>query len=61
MKGDEMTITQEIVDGLRDWADDKRLEEEEVYIPDGCEKYGFMQGYFKVKDQLRFLADMLEE
>ena len=50
-----------IVDFMRLWADNFDIRKEEIYIPDDCEKYGFVEGKYNVGKMMRFFADMLEE
>ena len=50
-----------IVDFMRLWADNFDIRKEEIYIPDDCEKYGFVEGKYNVGQMMRFFADMLEE
>lgn len=50
-----------IVDFMRLWADNFDIREKEIYIPDDCEKYGFIEGNHNVGQMMRFFADMLEE
>ncbi len=50
-----------IVDFMRLCADNFDIREEEIYIPDDCEKYGFVEGKHNVGQMMRFFADMLEE
>jgi hypothetical protein len=37
------------------------LSKETLFIPDECEKYGFVEGKHNLGTLLHFLADMLEE
>jgi len=50
-----------IVDFMRLWADNFDIKDEKIYIPDECEKYGFVEGKHNVGQMMRFFADMLEE
>ena len=50
-----------IVNHMRFWADNFQIKEKEIYIPDECEKLGFVEGKYKIGEMIRFLADMLEE
>ncbi|MBX2976815.1 MAG: hypothetical protein KF721_11825 [Ignavibacteriaceae bacterium] len=50
-----------LVDALRLVSEDKEIKERELYIPDDCEKYGFVEGDHNLGQLLHFLADMLEE
>ncbi|MDQ3748879.1 MAG: hypothetical protein M3367_07700 [Acidobacteriota bacterium] len=50
-----------IVDFMRLWADNFDIKEEEIYIPDECEKHGFVEGKYNIGQMMRFFADMLEE
>ncbi len=50
-----------IVDFMRLWADNFDIREEEIYIPDECEKHGFVEGKYNIGQMVRFFADMLEE
>ena len=50
-----------LVDALRLVSQDKDIAKEKLFIPDECEKYGFVEGYHDVGELLHFLADMLEE
>lgn len=50
-----------LVETLRNIALDKFFENEEILIPDECEKFGFVQGSYKLPEFLYFIADMLEE
>ncbi len=50
-----------LVNALRLVSEDEEIKTKELVIPDGCEKYGFVQGYHNLSVFLHFLADMLEE
>jgi len=50
-----------MVNNLRLWADNFDIRNEEIYILDDCEKYGFFEGKHNIGKMIRFLADMLEE
>lgn len=50
-----------IIHNLKKLANEKDIKNNTVLIPDGCEKYGFVQGYHNLENLLRFLADMLQE
>lgn len=50
-----------IVNYMRFWANNFDIKNKEIYIPDECEKYGFVEGRYKVGEMIRFLADMIEE
>lgn len=50
-----------IVNFMRVWADNFDIRNEKIYIPDECEKYGFVGGKYKIGEMMRFFADMLEE
>lgn len=50
-----------MVDFMRFWAEHFDIRNEEIYIPDDCEKYGFVEGKFKIGEMIGFFADMLEE
>ncbi len=50
-----------LVDALRLVSQDKDISKETLYIPDECEKYGFVEGKHNVGQMMRFFADMLEE
>lgn len=50
-----------IVSYMRFWADNFDIKSREIYIPDECEKYGFVEGKYKIGELIRFLADMVEE
>ena len=51
----------ELVETLRIIALDKYFENKKILIPYNCEKYGFVEGEYKLPDFLYFIADMLEE
>ena len=57
----EQGIRGKVINTLRILCLDKSLHEQTVFIPDGCEEYGFSEGHYQVADLLVFLADMLEE
>ncbi len=50
-----------IVNFMRLCADNFDIRNEKIYIPDDCEKYGFVEGKHNVGQMMRFFADMLEE
>lgn len=50
-----------MVDWMRLWADSFEIREKDIIIPDGCEKYGFVEGKHNIGQMIRFFADMLEE
>ena len=50
-----------IIHNLRKLANEEDIKNNMILIPDGCEKYGFVEGYHNLESLLRFLADMLEE
>lgn len=50
-----------LVDALRLVSQDKDISKETLFIPDECEKYGFVEGKHNLGTLLHFLADMLEE
>jgi len=52
---------QVLVDALRLVSSDTDMIKEKLLIPDGCEKYGFVEGKHNLSILLHFLADMLEE
>lgn len=61
-KDEDMSVERNfIVDWMRFWADNFEIRKEEIYIPDGCEKYGFVEGKYNVGQMIRFFADILEE
>lgn len=49
-----------IVNTLRMLSLDSRLENQTVYIPDGCEAMGFLEGNYDIASLLSFIADMME-
>ena len=49
-----------IVNSLRIWSTDSRLKDKVIYIPEGCEDMGFLEGYYDAGSLLHFIADMLE-
>lgn len=50
-----------IIENLRTLAKEDNIKNNNVLIPDRCEKYGFAEGSHNLEDLLLFLADMLEE
>lgn len=50
-----------MINHLRMWSNHFDISEKELYIPDCCEKYGFVEGKHNIGSIIRFLADMLEE
>lgn len=50
-----------IIKNLRKLAKEDNIKNNDVLIPDRCEKYGFVEGSHNLEDLLLFLADMLEE
>lgn len=50
-----------LVETLRIIALDKFFLNKTIVIPDGCEKYGLVQGEFDLPKFLYFIGDMLEE
>lgn len=50
-----------LVDALRLVSNDIDIKDRIIYIPDECEKYGFVEGNHDLGVLLHFLADMLEE
>jgi hypothetical protein len=50
-----------IVNTLRTWSNQSEIKDDAIIIPDGCEKFGFIEGKYSIGTMLHFLADMLEE
>lgn len=50
-----------LVKALRLVSSDNDIKNRELYIPDDCEKNGFVEGNHNLGNLLQFLADMLEE
>jgi hypothetical protein len=50
-----------LVNALRLVSEDHDIKSRILYIPDDCEKYGFVEGKHNLGNLLRYLADMLEE
>ena len=50
-----------LVNFMRMCADNFDIRKEKIYIPDDCEKYGFVEGNHNIGQMMRFFADMLEE
>lgn len=50
-----------LVNALRLVSEDIDIAQETLLIPEGCEQYGFVEGYHDLGICLHFLADMLEE
>lgn len=50
-----------IVSTLRLWAVQSEIKDDSIFIPDECEKFGFIEGKYDIGTMLHFLADMLEE
>jgi hypothetical protein len=50
-----------IIKNLRTLANEEDIKNNQVLIPDKCEKYGFAEGSHNLENLLLFLADMLEE
>jgi len=50
-----------LVNFMRMCADNFDIRKEKLYIPDGCEKYGFAEGKHNIGQMMRFFADMLED
>ncbi len=50
-----------MINHLRMWSNGFDIKENEIYIPDECEKYGFVQGKYKIGEMIKFFADMLDE
>lgn len=50
-----------LVETLRIIALDKFFLNKTIVIPDGCEKYGFVEGEYDLPKFLYFIGDMLEE
>lgn len=50
-----------LVEALRLVSSDIDIKDRELYIPDDCEKHGFVEGNHNLGNLLYFLADMLEE
>ena len=53
-------IKGKIVNTLRMLSLDSRLENQTVFIPDGCENMGFLEGSYDIASMLHFIADMME-
>lgn len=50
-----------LVKALRLVSSDIDIKDRELFIPDDCEKHGFVEGNHNLGNLLHFLADMLEE
>jgi hypothetical protein len=50
-----------IMNFMRFCADNFDIRNEKLYIPEDCEKYGFVEGNHSIGQMMRFFADMLEE
>ena len=50
-----------LVDALRFISYDEKIKSKDLFIPNNCEKFGFVEGYHNLSELLYFLADMLEE
>ncbi|HBX51481.1 MAG: hypothetical protein A2W98_09500 [Bacteroidetes bacterium GWF2_33_38] len=46
---------------LRLFAAEDDFKIKQIIIPDGCEKFGFIEGKYNLSVFLQFVADMLEE
>jgi hypothetical protein len=55
----EQQLKQLIAD-MRAISQNKDFDDEFLVIPEGCDKYGMIEGNYNVKTLLHFLADMLE-
>ena len=53
-------IKGKIVNTLRMLSLDNRLENQTVFIPDGCENMGFLEGSYDIASMLHVIADMME-
>lgn len=61
-KDEEINVERNfIVACMRFWAKNSEIGKEELYIPDNCEKHGFVEGKYNIGQMIRFFADMLEE
>lgn len=49
-----------IVEALRELAKNESIKNEVLQVPEGCEKYGFVEGYHNLSQALQFIADMME-
>ncbi len=50
-----------LVNALRLVTKDEEIKSKTLYIPEDCEKFGFVEGNHNLSKLLYFLADMLEE
>lgn len=50
----------ELISQMRSLSKNKEILDEELIIPDDCEKYGFVEGKHNLGTVLHFLADMME-
>lgn len=50
----------ELTRHLRQVSQHPMLQDKELFIPDGCERFGLLEGYYKLSGFLHFIADMIE-
>ncbi len=50
----------DLTEHLRQVSQHPMLQDKELFIPDGCERFGLLEGHYKLPGFLHFIADMLE-
>ena len=50
----------ELTEHLRQVSQHPMLQDKELFIPDGCERFGLLEGYYQLSGFLHFIADMIE-
>ena len=50
----------ELTEHLRQVSQHPMLQDKELFIPDGCERFGLLEGYYKLSGFLHFIANMIE-
>ena len=50
----------ELTEHLRQVSQHPMLQDKELFIPDGCERFGLLEGYYKLSGFLHCIADMIE-
>lgn len=50
----------DLTEHLRQVSQHPMLQDKELVIPDGCERFGLLEGHYKLSGFLHFIADMIE-
>ncbi len=50
----------DLTEHLRQVSQHPMLQDKQLFIPDGCERFGLLEGYYELSGFLYFIADMIE-